>query len=407
MTDDRRCLVMGTFNMDARAWSGVTWEFADVIARIERADILAPPDRFYNKDNPTARPPLRDRLDARLRRTLRQYVPRMPVVKVDGDYDLTIFVCQFAYEINEIARFKDWRERSRKAAIFILEAWPSDFPAQSRTLRKLDLFDHVFLLNGAAVPALARYTSTPVSQLSTAADVVRATPVPDHPARVVDICCIGRNQPQVHAELLTFARQKGFLYLHDIWRNQNVAESWDAVRRYNADLVRRSRYYLVWNPALARQHQTGSRRRNDVLSTRYFEGAAGGAVLLGSAPDCPEYHAAFDWPDALVPLSQDPAPVIQALDADPDRVARIRAANTRQCLLRHDWCHRWRDILHTFNLHPTQAHVDRELHLAVLAGEVPIAVPTVVASQVDRQAPEALRQTARFVTRTATPAAGR
>lgn len=53
----RQCLLMGTFNMDPRAWSGVLREFADVISQIENTDIVAPGNRFFDKDTPTRIPP--------------------------------------------------------------------------------------------------------------------------------------------------------------------------------------------------------------------------------------------------------------------------------------------------------------------------------------------------------------
>jgi len=361
---ERRCLVMGTFAMDPRPWSGVTWEFARVIAGIETATVIAPPDRFYDKDNPTRQADLRDRIDARLRRMAGRPVPRMRETEVAGEHDLAIYVCQFVYELDEITRFLGWRDRCARAAVFLLEAWPGVFAAQAGSLRKLDLFDHVFVLNGRAAEALPRFTRTPVSQLSTAADALGVTPAPGFPARVIDLLCIGRNDPVAHAALRDHAVRRGLFYHHDVWRNQNVAAGWEEVRSLNADLIRRCRYYIVWDPNRGRH---GVQRRDEVLSTRYFEGAAGGAVLVGSAPDCPEFRAAFDWPDALIPLPADPGAVIDALDADPARVARIRLRNMRECLGRHDWSHRWAEVLRVFGLAPTAAHLAREARLARLA----------------------------------------
>ncbi len=368
----RRCLIIATFNMDLRAWSGVHWELANAISQFETADIVAPSNRFYNSDNPAARPPLRQRIIPIVRRKLGLPVPKMVSTDVDGDYDLAFYICQFPQELAELNQIRHWRRRAERAAVFILEGWPAVFEAQARNLALLDQFDHVFVLNGSSIPHLARYTSTPISQLSTATDVMLTTPVPDSPPRVVDICCIGRNDPEAHAKLLTFSRDRGLFYLYDVWKNQQVNFGWEAVRRLNADVIRRSRYYVVWDPAHA-----NARRLNagggQVLSTRYFEGAAGGAVLVGSAPDCPEYRAAFNWSDALVPLGDDPASVIAALDSDPQRVERIRTNNIRESLLRHDWAHRWREVLGALDLAPTPQHVAREEELARRARTLGVA----------------------------------
>lgn len=365
----RRCLLMSTFNMDLRPWSGVLWEFFDVIARIESAEVVAPRNRFLDEHGHYAPVSQRIRFEAKLQRAFHRHVPQMEAASIRESYDLALYACHFIHEIDELARIKGWRRSASKAAIFLLEGWPSTFATRARSLAKLDLFDHVFVLNGSSIPDLARYTSTPISQLSTATDMVRTTPAPGHPDRVVDFCCIGRNSPAIHEQLLKLSDQKGMFYHYDVWRNQNVGLGWDAVRRWNADLIKRSRYVLVWDPA----HPDARRVEADgaqVLSTRYFEGAAGGAVLLGSAPDCSEYHAAFDWPDALVPVEGDALRVIAELERDSVRVARIRADNIRHSLLRHDWVHRWREVLATFGLSPTRQHVAREDKLAVLAGKI-------------------------------------
>lgn len=150
----------------------------------------------------------------------------------------------------------------------------------------------------------------------------------------------------------------GLFYHHDIWK-RSWTEDWPAVRRQNAEMIKRSKYFLVWAPAAYHQKWRDGRGQDHALSTRYFEGAAGGAVILGSRPVCPEFDAAFDWPDAVIPLTDDPRSVLAALDRDPLRVFRARHANVTQSLRRHDWAHRWASILATLGLPKTRAHSDR------------------------------------------------
>ena len=89
-----------------------------------------------------------------------------------------------------------------------------------------------------------------------------------------------------------------------------------------------------------------------------FEGAAAGAVLLGTVPQARAFREQFDWPDAVVDIPTGDRGVEQLfaqLDADPKRVHAIRAANVRHSLRRHDWCHRWRTILETIGMEPRPA----------------------------------------------------
>lgn len=371
---DRKCLLVSTCNADLQPWNGVCYEFLDVVSTIEDAVTVAPPGRFHFRQ---PLPKLREvvaelavRADVRLRGLVGGHGHRLNRAHLDADYDLTFFVCQFAEEIHEIEQVRGWRERSAFAAIFILESWSSTFAANRSRLRLLDRFDHVFVLNGTCIDALRHYTSTPISQLSTASDCLMATPAPNHPARSIDFTCMGRRQREIHEILVAFAREHGLFYHHDVWRNLLLTDTWASVRQFNADVIKRSRYFLVWGPKTAnpnKQHIIGG---DDALSTRYFEGIVGGAILIGTSPACPEFAASFDWPDAVVELGDDPLEVIRDLDADPRRAARIRQANMTHALLRHDWVCRWRQVLDVAGARPTGLHEAREQQLTSIANEV-------------------------------------
>ena len=83
--------------------------------------------------------------------------------------------------------------------------------------------------------------------------------------------------------------------------------------------------------------------------------------MLGSAPDSWEWEQCFPWADAVVPIPV-PAPgvldVIRALDQDPARLERARRAAVTTFLHRHDWAHRWRDVLSLVGMqgHPRLTH---------------------------------------------------
>lgn len=367
----RNCLFISTFNMDARPWSGVPFEFADVVSQIETTTVLAPRDRFYDKSN-QSKPPslsLAAKLDVKLRKLQDRYVPRMEPVTLDEDYDVTFYTCQFIYEIEEIEQIRRWRQRSGIAVLFILETFSSTFERWKEKLKRLDSFDHIFVLNGSSMSQLARYTSTPITQLSTATDCMLTTPFDHQPERGIDICCLGRRDPKLHERLLSISQEKGWLYHYDVWTNFEMRDSWGEVRRYNAEMIKRSRYYLSFDPG-DKSAVRESVAKDRVLTTRYFEGAAGGAVVLGTAPDCPEFHDAFDWDDALVPVEGDPTGVLRALEADPARVARIRRDNVANSLRKHDWAHRWKRVVDALGLAPTLNHERRLQRLALMAAQV-------------------------------------
>ncbi|EGJ19552.1 hypothetical protein RSWS8N_15369 [Cereibacter sphaeroides WS8N] len=372
----RRTLLVSTHNMDARPWSGVLWEWANVVSRLEGGRVIAPQDRLYRPGAGAVSLPLRDRLELKYRKLRGHYIPRMEPMTLDLDYDLTLYTCQFVYEIEEIDQIRQWRDRSGIAAIFLLESWSSTFEQWKDKLRLLDRFDHVFVLNGSSKEALARYTSAPITQLSTATDTMLTAPFPHLPKRGIDVTVIGRRDASVHERLLDLSAERDLVYVYDVWKGQEMRDGWAPVRRYNADLIRHSHCFLAWDPgdpSAVRELAGGDR----ALSTRYFEGAAGGALVLGSAPDCPEYHQAFDWPDALIPLDRDIGEVLAELEDNPARVERARRSNIAQSLRRHDWAHRWKRVLDTLGLEVTPEHERRLQQLNEMAAHVERAEPVV------------------------------
>ena len=367
---DRKVLLVSNYNAVRRPFNGVAYEFFAVIAGIESATIVAPGAAQLG---PT--PSVKALLDAagrelggHLRRAAgRSFGPQMRPATAAGEYDLCLFMCQFSKNLADIESVRNWRRQSRVAVAFVLETWSSQFEERKADLKILDQFDLVFVLNASSIPALGRYTRTPIAFLPTAADALLACPGPEGPERVVDVFSMGRRLPPVHDALRGLARERGLFYVHDVWFDA-VARDWAEARAWNADMVKRSRYYVAWDPvAFASKRDEELIGADRAISTRYFEGAAGGAILIGSRPDCAEFEALFDWPDAVVEVAPDGSDletVLDGLDADAGRVRAARARNVIESLRRHDWAYRWERILAAAGLAPSPAHRRRVAELA-------------------------------------------
>lgn len=108
----------------------------------------------------------------------------------------------------------------------------------------------------------------------------------------------------------------------------------------------------------------------DEISSRFYEGVAAGAVMLGEAPRTDTFRKLFDWPDAVIHLpfdSPDVDQILAALDADPKRMEQARRHNLHFGALRHDWVHRLRTVYETLELPPTPAMLEREARLKLMA----------------------------------------
>jgi hypothetical protein len=297
--------------------------------------------------------------------------PRPSTVRLERDYDLFFPVFNHAHELFALATVPDWRQRCRVAACFVNEI----YLVPGYLLELLAEFDHVFIGAGHAVGEVARIVGRPCTYLPLAADVLRFSPFPELPPRAIDVCNIGRRSPVTHDALVRLARDRQIFYYYD-----SVAASGDGQKQRTfridnasehrlllASLLQRSRYFIANR---GRVNEPEFTMRRDEIPGRFYEGAAAGTVMLGEPVQTKEFERQFGWPDALIRLpfdSPDVGRILDELDEDPQRLARIRRDNVGNAALRHDWVYRLRTVFETVGIPPTEAMLAREKRLQALA----------------------------------------
>lgn len=327
----------------------------------------------------------------------RRLTPTLPRLRLDHEYSLFLPVFNNAYEVFALDAVPDWRQRSRYAACFISELWEGQLPEY--LLERLSQFDHVYLGVTQPVETVARITGRPCSYLPPAVDALLFTPPRGGP-RPIHVCGIGRRSDVTHQALLAMARQRGVFYYFDTVRARGVANASRQVtfsvsdpaqhRFLYATLLKNSRYFMASRARANEPEMTGGRQE---ISGRFFEGAAAGTVMIGEPPRNAIFDAYFDWPDAVVSIpfdSPDISDVIDALDADPERVARIRRDGVVGSLRKSDWVYRLRSIFRSAGIPPTQAMTERVRRLHALADSfAPTATaPAGAPSELRAAAPE-------------------
>jgi Glycosyl transferases group 1 len=386
-----RILIASEYNAKERAHFAQSFEFCSVVASCDDADILAPGidntiERRFGRLLPDHDGNVQRDFN-RLTNGIRKIVglrnaPVTAPAAVTQDYEMFFFVAWSPQSLVELARIKGWRSRCKLAVAYLFELWENTLEQNRAYLKLLDQFDHVFLLHSKCLPALASYTKAPHLMLPVAVDCLLAAPYPTPPERVVDVYSIGNRSMAVHRKLLEHTRHRDFFYIYDSLSSaDSLVRDWREHRMLLTSTIKRSRYFIGFSPATLAGPKSQKIGGEEVLPGRLFEGAAAGAIILGSAPDCPEFQAYFDWRDAVIEISPDGADVIgvmEELDRDPARVSRIRRANVAACLLKHDWCHRWEHILFTVGLSPRPQLSARKDRLAtaaaaVLSGDLPVA----------------------------------
>lgn len=339
-----RVVLASRRQVEQLVWQAAQLEFEDVIAEVDdvawclpRRAAAGPGLRLANGAlNRAGRSVGRDR-----RNVMRG--PAQPIAPAD----VFFMICADANGIGMLPHVAVHARAAEKRVAWIVELWSPQLPRVADYLRQLSHFDHVIVSNRSVVDAVTAITGVACTYLPMAVDTERYAPdARDSPPRLVDVASWGRRLPGTHAPLVQ-ALAQGRLYYHFDTVDGAVVNDHVEHRLAQAMLLQRTRYSVVYriNDEPGRRDRTGG---EESLTNRYFEALAAGTVMLGSAPATAEWSDAFPWPDAVVPIPA-PAPdildVVDELDRNPERLDNARRAAVSTFLRRHDWAHRWSDVL--------------------------------------------------------------
>ena len=330
-----------------------TYEFEDVAASVDAVDVL----------------PLGEHA-GRLARRIEKLLPaafRTPARFARAEpYDL-LFVS--VHSLPELARLHPLGRilsLARHTVINVDEVWSDELFEHAGDLALLRRFERVFTPCAGGVDALANAIGRPCAYLAPSVDALRFAPRSPPSRRTIDIHLMGRRRPELHRALRETAEKTERFYLFDTVQLNPRVSSYAEHRQRLADLIQRTRYFVVDVANSDRPEKTGGQEE---FGPRYMEGAAGGAILVGRAPRTKTFEAQF-WPDAVCPLEADSAAIARVLaefEAQPEKVERMRRRNVAHVLRRHDASLRWEQILRACGLEPLPALAARKQQLERLA----------------------------------------
>ena len=344
-----------------RRFSKVIWrcgqiEFEDLISAIDDVDLVAP-EAEQRGHGRLARQAAR--VAQRLANVEISFQPRDTSTPVAREYELFVHYAAVPADLRLLDAVPNWRRQCKKAVCVIDECWVEHFGDDARWLERLSQFDLVAVMFYNTVEPLQKLTGVPCVWVPAAVDTLRFFPGATPPARSIDVYAMGRRSEHSHEVLLSHARAHNWTYLFDTIDPVHVRDGFQDHRQQLAELVKRTRYFMANKAKVDAPVHRGTQEE---VGLRSFEGAAGGAVLLGHTPDTPSLGQLFDWPDAHVHVpfgSREVADVIHQLDADPERVHAIRRNNVVNSLRRHDWAQRWLLVLNTLGIAPTARLTER------------------------------------------------
>ncbi|BAY89701.1 MULTISPECIES: glycosyltransferase family protein [unclassified Tolypothrix] len=308
---------------------------------------------------------------------------------LEQEYELFFPIFNSPFELFALHSFKNWQQKCDKSVCYIVECWEWYLkPSNNYFFEFLKDFDHIFLGTKNCVEAVAKITGRPCSYLPPGIDTLKFCPYPLLPYRSIDVSYLGRRSSVTHKALLEFAQHQPIFYYYDTIKasgTKNAAKQQTfAVNNHQehrsllANLIKRSRYFFANR---SRANELNTAKVNQEFGSRFFEGAAAGAVMIGEPPKIEEFYKYFDWPDAIIKVpfdSPDIGEIVTDLDAQSDRLTRIRKENVVNSLLRHDWVYRLRTIFEAIDVQPSEIMLSREAELKNLANQIHLSDTSLV-----------------------------
>lgn len=362
VTDNKqsRIAILSERKINNHVASCCLYEFEDAIAHVDTVDFFLPQQSYESAHRNfrwlkkfTRSPQLANHL---------KLDPNS--FTLEHDYELFFMILDNPSKFIALDSIRNWRKKCAKSVCYIIEIWKEHIPSWKPILELFKDFDHIYLGHTNCVQGVAEITGVPCSYLPFGTDTIKFSPNSLNSPRGIDVTNIGRRSVITHQALLERMELGDFFYYYDTPRDfcvQNPQEH----RNLLANLAKNSRYWITNNP----NFNDDPRIRKGIqkeLGYRIFEGAAGGAIAIGNQSATEEFNRHFDWKDALISIPADAAniaEIIANLDAQPERLEKIRRQNIINSLLRHDWVYRWRHILETMGLEVTPQIMLRETQL--------------------------------------------
>ena len=365
-----RILVVSVRGYRFQAANCCIYEFEDLLTDLESAQLHCPGDEFAFPFD-SARKIYRTAKYAGLSdRTAAKIAPFPQELVLDREYDLLFAVLDNPWQMHLLESIKGWRDKCRKTACFIAEMWMPDLDNWRLTKEPWDDFDHVFLGVTLCIEGLRKLVKPPLTYIPPAVDTLRFSPYPNPPQRSIDVSYVGRRAPIIHDALMARAARDNFFYYYDTVKGKLEIGNPREHRILLADLFQRSRYNITNYAKFNEKAETGGTQE---IGYRFFEGAAAGTVMVGMPPAGDAFPHYFDWDDPIIKVDlrgKDVVEAIAELDTQPERLERISKMNVANCLLKHDWAYRWRDMLSALDLEPSSKMVAREKYLQELGNSI-------------------------------------
>lgn len=362
-TDHARALVLSMRGAVPELSRCLTHEFEDVIAAVDQVDLVT-------FDRSLRGGPTRQRINRGLRR-ISGGALELPSQKLrpTKDYELVFVVVQDPEDLQHLGPLEDVVAAGKHSICFIEELWAHQIPERMGELRRLKVFDQIAVGCVASVEPLAKALDTGCFYMPPGSDAIVFHPTALDAPRPIDIYWMGRRSPETHRELVQSAAQRDWFYLFDTFGPGRPYDSREH-RRQLGGLIKRSKVFFANKAKADREYEIKGQHE---VGFRFFEGSAGGAVMVGDPPKTEAFQDLFGWEDAVIELpfhSTNATKLLADLYADTERMRRASANNLMGSLRKHDWAHRWARVLDAAAMPRVTEHDARLAQLEEMATSI-------------------------------------
>jgi len=331
------------------------YEFENILRQIDSVDLLAPkPMKIFKYG---------DRIANRVAHASSFSLnPGISKIKVDREYDLFFFYCEFAKDLFFINALKGWEKKCKTSVCWIDEILLNQMFNLNCFAKLISKFDHVVLSSKQGMDIVRKAIRGTCLFQPPGVDALLFCPYPNPPTRFIDVLSIGRRSTVTHEILLNLTR-KGKIFYHYDTITGELTNNPEQHRFLLANLAKRSRYFLVYPGLIDEPKATGNEQ---LVGARYFEGAASGSLMIGEAPKNKEFSICFQSSDVVIELpynSPDIGILMDEIDKQYKRQEEIRRSNILDSLRHHDWVYRWEAVLNLAGLNPLPSMLERQSRL--------------------------------------------
>ncbi len=181
----------------------------------------------------------------------------------------------------------------------------------------------------------------------------------NHHHRCIDVISYGRGNPDLHISLQKHFNQTESerIYFHSTFSNPQV-NSYKEHKTLLAKLLGKSKISLCFEASKEERFKGYS-----PLLTRWLEGWAAGCTIVGRKPFGKNVAELINWEKSTIEIPENSAewiPFFEELLEDKEMLLANSQRNYRECLLRHDWRYRIRDMFQTVDL-PIPEKLEEEI----------------------------------------------